>query len=139
MNQHSVDDFVASIVLAWYARVSQWMPPGEPPFVRCEICRDSPLGTVLDLAEWPHDVMHELTSALDLGLAHVHVSLFEEPGSDLLDPVTRRSHDRQARRLVAASLLARSAELSDVLEQCVRFRMDEQLTIELERSLLELG
>lgn len=138
MNQQSVDDFVGSIVLAWYARVSQWVPPGEPPFVCCEICRDSLLGIVMDLAEWPHDVMHELAAALDLGLGHVYVSLSEQHGPDLLDPVVRRSQDRQARRLVTASLFVRSAELSDVLEQCIRFRIDEQM-LELERGLLEFG
>lgn len=129
MNQTSVDDFTGTILSAWYAVASQWSPPGDD-VGPCVGCARSPLADVLDIRDYPHDIIHSLAMPLVAAVDHVGISLAEEHVAP--DSPT-------ARQLVAASLVGRSEEIVDVLENCVRYRIDRYVTFELERTLLEFG
>jgi len=129
MNQTSVDDFTATILSSWYAVASNWMPPGDD-LALCDACFHSPLMDVLDVSGYPHDVIHELAAPIIVAVEHVRISLEEEqiPAGGLT-----------ARQMVATSLLGRSEDIHDVLENCIRYRMDDFITLELEHTLLEFG
>jgi len=126
MNQASVDDFTSTMLAVWYGVASQWMPPGDAAGT-CEVCELSPLMDVLDVSSYPHDIVHDLAVSLTAAVEHVTISLAEEP-----------QHPRKptARQLVAASLLGHGAEISDVFENCIRYRLNDHLTMDLEGSFL---
>lgn len=141
MNQESVDDFIGTLLYGWYARASLWMPPGDRA-QSCAVCEGSALASVIPVDRWPHDLIHQLTTSLITAEAHVRISLSEERSAyRTADPVTwlRNRPHPAARRMVVASIVARSAEVLDVLEECVRYRLDDHAMLDLEGSLLELG
>jgi hypothetical protein len=137
MEQCSVDDFIGTIMVNWYTRVALWMPPGQPADARCAICRDSVLGEALDVTVWPHDLMHNLAVSLGLAVDLVERSLSE----DSVGFATRRGpavHD-SARRMIAASLADCSAEMVDVLTNCVSHRLEDDEFFAVDENLLRRG
>ena len=137
MEQSSVDDFIGTIMVNWYTRVAMWMPPGQPADTRCATCRDSVLGEALDVTVWPHDLMHTLAVSLGLAVDLVERSLSE----DSLGFATRRGpavHD-EARRMIATSLADCSAEMVDVLTNCVTHRLEDDEFFVVEENLLRRG
>jgi len=134
MNQTSVDDFTATILSTWYAVASQWMPPGDTNPL-CVTCFRSPVMDVVDVSDYPHDVIHELVVPIGIAVEHVRISLAEEHPSDAAPALVGVT----ARQMVSTSLLGRSDELHDVLENCIRYRMDDFITLELEHNLLKYG
>lgn len=139
MNQESVEDFIGTILCGWYARASLWMPPGDAARY-CATCERSALASVIPVDRWPHDLIHQLATSLAAAEAHVRISISEEREFSPISLGWLRDSPRvKARRLVVASVTARSADVLDVLEECVRYRLDDHATLDLESSLLELS
>lgn len=129
MKQLYVDDYVGTILSAWYTRAARWVPAEDSTEPRCEFCAASPLIDVIDIYAWPHELIHQLAASLGAALGHIEISLCETSSDALAVPLT-------ARRMVAASLWLRAAEMSEVLEDCVLYRIGDLELMELERSLL---
>lgn len=137
VKQLFVDDYIDGILSSWYTRAALWIPTGRPLDARCDLCHESALAEVIDLTFWPHDLVHHLVLAVAGAVQHVGASLSEELSP--LDPRGAISIERTAARgMVIASLSAHSDEMLDVLEQCVRYRLDD-FESELEHRRAEFG
>ena len=136
MKQLYVDDYVGTILSAWYTRAALWVPGegGPEALISCELCSGSPLADVIDVTAWPHELIHHLAFTLGAALGHVEISVAEDSRTG--SAMSRLTVPITARRMMTTSLRARSAEMSDVLENCVLYRIEDRELMDLERSLL---
>jgi hypothetical protein len=116
MNPEAIADHVSTTLLRWYTRVAEWMPPRAATYEPCALCRASLIGDWLDLRQWPHDLIHELAVALDAASQDVRDSFWEEADG----PVPALA--AQARSAVAAVVAENSADIVDILRECLGVR-----------------
>ena len=118
MQALAIDDHVTTKLYAWYTIVAEWEPPGEGFTGICDDCVESALACRVDLAAWPHDVIHVLVESLRTVIADVNDSFAEEGVGDAA----------LARSVVSDTLSRHAADINDVLEQCLSERLQTYLT-----------
>ena len=112
MNRPAIDDLLGSILSTWYESVAEWMPPGQLSAATCTSCRASLLGSVVELAAWPHDLMHQLSASLD----------------SAIETIAETQPVDAARDHVQAHLMGQTSDLMDVLNECVTPRLDDWIS-----------
>ena len=144
-------DLLESTLDNWYAYLSAWQLPSVNSRAVCELCSDSPFGTVVELNEWPHDVAHLLVRDLTSVVRHVRVSLEEldelnsfaalEARTLTLEERAARSVvlGRHAETLVLAGVAEHAGLMRDVLQECIAPRLDAYLSAEVERAMLQFA
>lgn len=147
----AMQDLLESTLETWYAYLSAWQAPSAQGRLVCELCFDSPFGTVADLNEWPHDIAHLLVRDLTSVVRHVRVSLEELDELNTfatLEARTLTSEERAARSLVLgrhaetlvlAGVADHAGFMRDVLNECIAPRLDAYLASEVERAMLALS
>lgn len=131
MQAPAIDDHVSAKLYAWYTLVSAWEPPGEGFQGICTECAESALACTIDVAAWPHDVIHPLVESLRSAIADVEDSYCEECPWD--------SESAEVARGAVADTLARyAADIEDVLQQCLSERLQAYLTGQADRIESEL-
>lgn len=130
MNESAIDDLLTQSLNGWYSEVSQWMP-GSPDSIRaCDSCHWE-LKVVIDPEAWPHELVDSLAAGVERVVGQVTESDVEERGSD---PVATEA----AVQATVLRVLARhGGDIVDVLEQCIRYRVEAFEMLELD--LAELG
>lgn len=118
MQALAIDDHVSTKLYAWYTYVSAWEPPGRGSTGICQECTKSALACTIDIAAWPHDVIHALVESLRSAITDVHDSYLEEHEGD------RASAPAVARGAVRDTLARHASDITDVLEQCVSYKLD---------------
>jgi len=122
MQAPAIDDHVTTQLYSWYTIVSEWEPPGEGFTGICATCAQSALACRIDVAVWPHDVIHKLVEALITVIDDVQTSYYEESEDGAAaDP-------QYGRRAVSGILERYAADIEDVLEQCLSERLQTYLT-----------
>jgi hypothetical protein len=124
VNRLAIDDLLGGILSGWYESVADWAPPGQGSGEICLACPDSILAGVLDVQEWPHDLMHQLAMALDDAALQIYEALDEQP----IDECDYGSSFACVRRYVADTLTANRADVTDVLAECVTPKLDAYVT-----------
>ena len=129
MRAPAIDDHVTSKLYAWYTIVAEWEPPGDGFTGICLECTRSALACRIDVAAWPHDVIHVLVETLNTVIADVQASYDEEgrTGDALL-----------ARAAVSEALALHAADIEDVLEQCLSDRLQAYLTAQVDLGVWDL-
>ena len=140
-------DLLDSTLDGWYSYLASWQAPGETSQDGCQTCAESSFSHIDGLGDWPHDIMHRLVRDLSTAARHVHYSLDELDESAESIVALYSEGERAARSavlarhaefLVLAAVETRKDEMRDVLEQCVAPALEEYLSAECERGLLEL-
>lgn len=131
MNRLAIDDLLGGILSGWYESVADWAPPGQGSGEICLTCPDSILAEVLDVREWPHDLVHQLAMALDEAAVEIYEALDSEP----IDDCSYGSSFECVRRYVADTVTANHADMTDVLAECVTPRIDEYVTAAVATAL----
>lgn len=134
MNRPAIDDLLGSILSTWYELVAEWMPPGQLSSETCGTCDSTALAFAVDISRWPHDLMHQLAMSLEGAILTITESL--ETETDPYVIAKRDEHLAQCpqsmplcvRDFVIKELTARTAEIEDVLEECVSPRLDEWIS-----------
>lgn len=135
MNRLAIDDLLGGILSGWCESVADWTPPGQGSPHTCTTCHTSILAGVMDVTAWPHEVMHQLASALDDAADEIYVYL----DSRSTDRVVLGSSRESVRRYVADTVTAQRADLLDVLVECVESRIAEFTSREAGRILARVG
>lgn len=130
MNRSAIDDLVGSIVCNWYGSAAQWNPPGRLDAHTCQSCPTAIVASVIDVAVWPHELMHDLTAALERAAAEIAASLESDPDHW---PSADVAGDAQIR--VRDSIVQHREDILDVLTQCVEPRLENWLHAELTRAM----
>lgn len=112
MNRPAIDDLLGSILSTWYESVAEWAPPGQLSPMTCTQCRSSLLSEIMDVAWWPHDLMHQLSTALD----------------SAVETISESQHPSDARDHVFTHLSTQMVDVVDVLNECVTPRLDEWIS-----------
>lgn len=128
MQAPAIDDHVATKLYSWYTVVSEWEPPGEGFSGICEECLESALACTIDIAAWPHDVIHLLVQSLRSAIADVEYSYREENAWDA------DAAPEVARLAVRSTLARHAADIEDVLDQCLSERLQTYLTDQVEAA-----
>jgi hypothetical protein len=128
MQAPAIDDHVTTKLYAWYTIVSEWEPPGEGFTGICRECTASALACTIDIAAWPHDVIHLLVQSLRSAVADVRDSYAEEA------PWDAAAAPEVARLAVARALRRHAPDIEDVLEQCLSDRLQAYLTQQADRG-----
>ena len=128
MQATAIDDHVTTKLYSWYTAVAEWKPPGEGFVGICTECADSALAEIVDLAAWPHHVMHLLVESLRSAVRDVQDSYAEEC---CCDEETART---VAHRAVADALFRYAADIHDVLDKCLSERVQAYLIAQVERA-----
>ena len=126
MQAPAIDDHVSTKLYAWYTFVSVWEPPGEGFEGICAECVESALACTIDIAAWPHDVIHVLVESLRSAIRDVEDSYCEEYQWDC------GAAPQVARAAVADALARYAPDIRDVLEQCLSDRLEKWATAEVE-------
>lgn len=129
MNQSAINDLLAQSLNSWYSEVSQWMPDSSERFTVCEASHRE-LNIVIQTEAWPHDLVDSLAALVNRVVRQVTESLLEDPGNDLV--ITASA----ARSTVMGVLLRHGGDIRDVLEQCIRYRLEAFELFELELAEL---
>ena len=135
MQAPAIDDHVSTKLYSWYTVVSEWEPPGEGFEGVCAECADSALACSVDITAWPHDVMHQLATSLDIAAEEIHAHLGEQP----IDDCNYGSSRECVHRYVVDTVTAKLADLLDVLVECVEPRLADFTSREVERVLARVG
>ena len=123
MQALAIDDHVTTKLYEWYTVVSEWEPPGEGFSGICAECTESALAcTLIDIAAWPHDVIHLLVTSLRSAIVDVQDSYSEESEWDA------ERAPAEARRAVVDTIARHASDIEDVLEQCISERLQTYLT-----------
>lgn len=117
MQALAIDDHITTKLYAWYTVVAEWEPPGDGFSGICAECTESAMACAIDIAAWPHDVIHALVVTLRSAVADVRESFFAEGTCDA-DCASAR-----ARAAVASILEDHVSDIQDVLEQCLAERL----------------
>jgi len=133
MHQLPLDEIVGAALESWYARVAGWSPPGSAIDRHCAECGSSPAATILENQLWPHSIVHELTVVL----AILERQLSESVAEDRLERARHSSVavSIEVRAVLAARVLAVQEDIVDVLEQCLRPRLDAWVAGQVEACL----
>lgn len=132
MQAPAIDDHVSTKLYAWYTFVSAWEPPGTPSSGICEECAASAVSCVIDIAAWPHDVVHALVQSLQSAVRDVEDSYCEEYQWDCA------AAPQVAQAAVADALARHAPDIRDVLEQCLSDKLDAWTAAELRVDEWEL-
>jgi hypothetical protein len=129
MNRPAIHDLLGSVLCTWYASVAEWRPPGLLSSTTCVSCRSSILASALEIADWPHDLIHDLAVDLDAAAAAIHDSLEE-------DRILGRpsSGEKPAAWHVRQEFSAHINDVVDVLSECVAPRLDAWVAAETARA-----
>ena len=122
-----VTPIVEAVFTEWYTTVARWDAPGATTEFTCALCVNSSYRAALGLAEWPHDVTHELVAKL----ADVAVGVGE-----LLVASQVTIDD-----IILSAVITHAADVQDVLAECIEPRLAHYLrreaaTIDSEFGLL---
>lgn len=128
MQAPAIDDHVSTKLYSWYTVVSEWEPPGEGISGVCAECLESALACTIDIAAWPHDVIHLLVQSLRSAIADVEDSYREE------HPWDADGAPEVARLAVKGTLARHAADIEDVLDQCLSERLQAYLTDQVESA-----
>lgn len=107
MDDAAIADVVGSHLDSWYSQVAMWWPPGHPATGTCLVCSVAAVGEVIDMAAWPHDVVHPLATSFE----------------GVIGQVAQTEPDARAR--LTLELAANAPVMRDVLEHCVAPRLLE--------------
>lgn len=129
MQAPAIDDHVSTTLYAWYTLVSEWEPPGKGSTGICRECAESALAVTIDIAAWPHDVIHALVESLRSVVRDVHDSYCEETERDSTPA------PEGAGAAVRATLVRHAPDIIDVLKHCVSDRIDTWVAIQVEESV----
>ena len=135
MNRLAIDDLLGGILSGWCESVADWAPPGQGSTHTCTTCPGSILAGVMDVTAWPHDVMHQLATSLDIAAEEIHAHLGEQP----IDDCNYGSSRECVHRYVVDTVTAKLADLLDVLVECVEPRLADFTSREVERVLARVG
>lgn len=130
MNRTAIDDLPCGIVSGWYESVADWAPPGQTSGVTCAACGDTLLAGVLDVRDWPHDLMHQFAAELESASLHI---LDARQGSGAAGDGGAALEE--VRAYVAETVAVQIDDILDVLEQCVTPRLDAYVGRRLARGL----
>ena len=72
------------------------------------------VGGVIDVSNWPHDVMHDLSASVDRAAAEIAACLESDPDHHSLADVTRAAQVQ-----VRGAIIRHHDDIVDVLTQCV--------------------
>jgi hypothetical protein len=97
----AIADVVGSHLDSWYSHVASWWPPGHPATGDCSACSTSSVRAVLDLAAWPHDVVHPLATSFERVVGQVALT------------------ESDARGRLSRALVVHAPVINDVLEHCI--------------------
>ncbi|MCY7411760.1 MAG: hypothetical protein LH471_01770 [Salinibacterium sp.] len=133
MHQLPLDEILGAALETWYARVTEWVPPGIAIDRLCTECDSSTAATILENHLWPHSIVHELTVVL----AILERQLSESVAEDRLERARSSSVavSVEVRAVLAARVLAAREDIVDVLEQCLRPRLDAWVAGQVEACL----
>lgn len=132
MQTTAIDDHVTTKLYSWYTAVAQWKPPGEGFVGICSECAESAVADIVDVSAWPHHVIHLLVESLRSAVRDVQDSYAEECCCDA--EVARVV----AHRAVADALFRSAADIHDVLDKCLSGRVQNYLTVQVERAEWQL-
>lgn len=121
MQALAIDDHITTKLYAWYTVVAEWEPPGEGFDGICVECTESAIACTIDIAAWPHDIIHLLVVSLRGATADVRDSYSEESTCDADCAAAL------ARAAVAGILERHMSDIQDVLEQCLSERLQAYL------------
>jgi hypothetical protein len=130
MNEPAIDDLLTESLYGWYSEVSQWMPDSAESVRTCEGCH-AELTVVIDPEAWPHELIDSLASVIDRTVRQVTESHLEECGGDPL------AAESDTRAKVMSVLVLHGGDIGDVLEQCIRHRLEAFEMFELELAELD--
>ena len=130
MNESAIDDLLTQSLSTWYSHVSQWMPGAAASFRPCNALHGE-LAVVIAAEAWPHELVDDLAALVEKLVQQVTESFLEEFGGDLVFT------EAAARSTVMRVLVLHGEHIRDVLEQCIRYRLEAFELLELE--LAELG
>jgi hypothetical protein len=120
-----VTTIVETVFTEWYSTAARWDAPGATTEFVCVHCVGSRYSIELGLAEWPHDVTHQLVATL-ADITRGVGELFGEPDVTLDD-------------IVLAAVRAHAADVHDVLVECVEPRLNAYLRREAASIDSEFG
>ncbi len=138
----TLSSFVETLVTDWYSTAARWTPPGNASPVGCSHCESSPFLRLPGLVDWPHDVIHPLVASLGEAVLEVQRSL-EELDADIAgtatpDAARREAYRRHAVTLVYSTVMLSSADILDVLENCVGPAIEEYVAREISSAMHDL-
>ncbi len=119
MNPPAIRDLMDTLLSAWYHKAAAWAPPGRLSSDTCSHCPHSMLADFIDVAVWPHDLMHELVTSLDTGVSEISEGLFGEG----LETLSEEARMALAVAAVRSTLTEHADDLVDVLTECVEPRL----------------
>lgn len=120
-----VTSIVETVFTEWYTTAARWEAPGSMTEFSCTACTASHFRAELGLAEWPHDVTHELLARL------TDVSFGV---GDLVDDAGVSIDE-----LVLTVVRAHAGDVRDVLVECVEPRLDAYLSQAMDSIDSEFG
>ena len=130
MNRPAIDDLLSNVISTWCESVAEWVAPGALSGATCSSCRDTALAAVLNVADWPHDLIHQFATEVESSIAIVAESLRTETDLHVIGEIEeyRQTCTKDVpdcvRDYVTRVLTSRSADLLDVLHECVSDRID---------------
>ena len=143
MNRSAIDDLLGAVLSGWYRSVAEWAPPGRLSAHLCETCPSSLLAQAIDIAEWPHELIHELAGSLDTTLSQITESIAEdavaEGGVANLAVAIDARLTQCLRAFVLASVVEHSVDIVDVLGECVEPRLADYVHDQTERALRDFA
>lgn len=142
MNEAAIHDLLGTVLSGWYRSVAEWSPPGLLSGQHCQTCPSSLVARVIDVTPWPHDLVHQLAASLDIVVDQIAESVEEDAYAEgaprHLRVAPEGSRLPHVRRLVLATIAENSADMLDVIRECVEPRLEAYLRSETERGLREL-
>lgn len=135
MNRPAIRDLLGTVLCQWYQSAAAWVPPGVLSTRTCDTCAISLVADTIDLTQWPHDLMHELVSAVGTMAVQISESWAEDECADGYDDVGRM---KCVVTLVRSAVMEQRGDLLDVLEQCVEPALAEYVDTEAARGIAGL-
>jgi len=129
VNRPAIDDLMDTLLSTWYHKVAAWVPPGRLSGETCTLCRTSTVADVIDIAGWPHDLIHELVTAVDRAIIEISES-FADDGVEALPDA---SVVPCAMAAVHATIAEHADDLVDVLTECVEPKVSEYVSAQSDR------
>lgn len=139
MNRSAIRDLLGSVLSAWCRSVAEWTPPGALSSEQCGTCHASLAAQTLDFSAWPHGLVHELATSIETTIAQISESIAEDAMVEGSRP-TFSADDRRGqslRQFVLAVVVEHSADMVDVLTECVEPRLDVYVRGEADRALAQ--
>lgn len=115
MNRPAIHDLLDTLLSTWYHKAAAWAPPGRLSSETCTLCHTSTVAEVIDIAEWPHDLIHDLVTAIDRAIIEISESFSDECPETPVDDARVLC----AFTAVRTKLADHADDLVDVLTECV--------------------